>query len=448
MQDGALGAFEPDGWDGYACRFADWTACVNGTASCAAPRAACARCGITCREHAASGQRRFAFPAGGVFPVVEQFRLPPNTALVGAASPTNPADRRVQQTDVSAHTWFVVPRADALCGSDPMCADATAKGPTACSGDPRTHRQGFLMASNTTLANISFQGADLGRAASEGTLCGPGAIELPGCLSGEGCGGWGAGATNGDGVVHNVVVQNVRLSDAVKRAQVRNMHGDCNTGEALDADGQHVPAHQVSVWVAKLPDAEAGKHTNILIDNLVSMNSRADGLNVHGAVRGLTLRNSHIENSGDDCLGVWGAGIEHMSVENLTAANCAVTAGRQTNWGSCMGTYAFKSLSLRGFKCYDPFLSPKGCNPRTHWTAIHLNKAFAADCMPLGARLALSGVEYFASARPTVPLPRPKCGQCKSCCGSCSEAGFDNLTVVYADGSVPDGQCLSANAGC
>ena len=46
-------------------------------------------------------------------------------------------------------------------------------GPTACIGDPRTHRQGFLMSSNSMLKNINFQGADLGRAASEGTLCGP-----------------------------------------------------------------------------------------------------------------------------------------------------------------------------------------------------------------------------------------------------------------------------------
>ena len=60
---------------------------------------------------------------------------------------------------------------------------------------------------------------------------------------------------------------------------------------------------QVSVWVAKLPDSETGAHTNIVVDNLVSMNSRADGFNVHGAVRNLTLKNSHLENSGDDCIG-------------------------------------------------------------------------------------------------------------------------------------------------
>ena len=52
--------------------------------------------------------------------------------------------------------------------------------------------------------------------------------------------------------MRDVVVRNVRLSDAVARADVRMMGGDCATGEALDASGAHVPAHQVSVWVAKV----------------------------------------------------------------------------------------------------------------------------------------------------------------------------------------------------
>jgi len=57
----------------------------------------------------------------------------------------------------------------------------------------------------------------------------------------------------------------------------------------------------------------------VLIDNLVSMNSRADGLNVHGAVRGLLLQNSHLQNSGDDCLGIWSTGITGMRIVNVTA---------------------------------------------------------------------------------------------------------------------------------
>ena len=68
-------------------------------------------------------------------------------------------------------------------------------------------------------------------------------------------------------------------------------------------------------------DSETGRNANVRIDNLVSMNSRADGLNVHSAVDGLTLENGHIENSGDDCIGVWGAGIDRMVIRNMTVSN-------------------------------------------------------------------------------------------------------------------------------
>ena len=138
-----------------------------------------------------------------------------------------------------------------------------------------------------------------------------------------------------------------------------------------------------------------------------------------------------------------------MTLQNMVAKNCAVTAGAQGNWGSCMGTYAFKSLAVDGLACYDPFPSAKGCNARTHYSALHLNHAFQADCMPSGAVLSLKAVGYFASAQPGTPLTlRPKCAQCRSCCGGCSLAGFDNLTVRYEDGSVPRGSCMRENAGC
>ena len=123
-----------------------------------------------------------------------------------------------------------------------------------------------------------------------------------------------------------------------------------------------------------------------------------------------------------------------------------MTAGVQKNWGSCMGTYAFKSLSVDGLSCFDPFLNATGCLARTHYTAIHLNHAFAKDCMPKGASLTLSRIQYRASAT-GAPLGRPKCGQCRTCCGSCKFAGFDDLSIDYADGSVTEGICKSAHAG-
>lgn len=454
MTPEGLGDFEDETWSGYACRFTEWTHCLNSTTSadCNAPGSPCRKCvskrnaattPITCAPNGKTLE--FFFPAGGIFPVVEQFAMPPGVAVVGAANPVDRSDRARQVTDVQAHTWFVVPRSATLCGVDPMCRTAKAK--SACDGDPRRRRQGFLMASGSSLRDINFQGADLGRAASEGTLCGPGAIELPGCLSGSGCERWGVG-TNGEGPVHDVVIQNVRLSDAVKRGEIQQMHGDCATGEALDADGNHVPAHQVSVWVAKLPAAGTQRHTNVVIDNLVSMNSRADGFNVHGAVDGLVLQHSHLENSGDDCIGVWSTGIRNMTVRNVTAKNCAVSAGRQQNWGSCMGTYAFTSLVVDGFRCFDPFgNSPTGCNARTHYSAIHVNKAFDNDCMPINASLTLGAVEYMASDRPQFPLRRPKCGQCEPCCGPCSAAGFLSLNIDYTDDSVPPNECMAVHTG-
>jgi hypothetical protein len=281
-----LGDFESDGWEGYACTFAAWTSCVNtsSSSSCSGGGLApsCAECAIKCATSAA-GQRQFHFPRGGIFPVVEQFELPINTAIIGASNPNQASDLSVQQVSIQSQTWFIVPRDNALCGTDPMCNQPPATAKTACVGDPHTHRQGFLMSTNSTLKNINFQGADLGRAGSEGTLCGPGAIELPGCLSGEGCAGWGSGMTSGSGgggggsaggVVANVLIENVRLSDAVRRADIAQMDGNCRTGEALDGAGQHVHAHQVSVWVAKLPNSEQKKHENVRIKNLVSMNSR------------------------------------------------------------------------------------------------------------------------------------------------------------------------------
>ena len=159
MVAGMLGDFEAEGYEGYACSFADWTACVTSApASCTAPDSVCRKCtskrggrneSITCAK--AGSQTQFLFPAGGIFPVTQQFHFPPNTAIVGPRDPNDPADKTRQQTNVSAHTWFVIPKGEALCGDDPMCKDKTARAPTACSGDPRTHRQGFLMASNSML---------------------------------------------------------------------------------------------------------------------------------------------------------------------------------------------------------------------------------------------------------------------------------------------------------
>ena len=122
MVAGKLGAFEDDeGWEGYACAFAKWTSCINSTATrCDDPGSSCRACtskrggrneSITCTR-ADDGQTLFHFPAGGIFPVVEQFTLPPGTAIIGAADPNDASEQARQQTDISAQTWFVVEPAE------------------------------------------------------------------------------------------------------------------------------------------------------------------------------------------------------------------------------------------------------------------------------------------------------------------------------------------------
>ena len=54
------------------------------------------------------------------------------------------------------------------------------------------------------------------------------------------------------------------------------------------------------------------------------------------------------------------------------------------------------------------------------------------DVMPLGAQLSLSGIEYYATLRPDTPLDRPKCGQCRSCCGCTnSTTGVSCMAVRF-----------------
>lgn len=163
MRKSMLGHFEDEDWEGYACSFLDWATCVNSTKKCGNPHPSCGKCvstrgsknnhSIGCTQEHDNNHLSFHFPAGGIFPVVEQFTVPPNTAIIGAANPNHLNDKSKQQTDISGQTWFVIPLANALCAHDPSCSNVAA-----CSGNPRTHRQGFLVSSNTTLKNFNFQG--------------------------------------------------------------------------------------------------------------------------------------------------------------------------------------------------------------------------------------------------------------------------------------------------
>ena len=113
----------------------------------------------------------------------------------------------------------------------------------------KAYRKGFLMHGSTYLANVNILGSDLMRPEENGSLCGGGAIETPGCVSSYGAltdGEWACyagGVTPGDvnyfddeyaqwvtggivdwqketdafGGVSWITVENVRFNDDTKR---------------------------------------------------------------------------------------------------------------------------------------------------------------------------------------------------------------------------------------
>ena len=126
-----------------------------------------------------------------------------------------------------------------------------------------------------------------------GALCGGGVFETKGCGDND-CRRSGVNNGGSDGVgSHNVVLTNVRLNDYYypeDEAKVgANIPGnyDCKTGnwksECCFCKPNGIRSSQVGVWIPQTRDT-AGT-SNILITDVVSSSSQADGINLHGYVR-------------------------------------------------------------------------------------------------------------------------------------------------------------------
>ena len=91
MTQDKLGNFESNNWSGYTCNFQQWTSCIN-TTTFTTTHPTCLQCNITKLPN----QLQFTFPPGGIFPITEQFTIPSNTAVIGAANPNNPHNKSKQ----------------------------------------------------------------------------------------------------------------------------------------------------------------------------------------------------------------------------------------------------------------------------------------------------------------------------------------------------------------
>ncbi|CAK9083955.1 unnamed protein product [Durusdinium trenchii] len=84
--------------------------------------------------------------------------------------------------------------------------------------------------------------------------------------------------------------------------------------------------------------------------------AQADGINLHGNIKGALVHDVYIENTGDDTLALWGA---ESFPEQITFANAvAVNPGiMRPNWyGNCVATYGLRSVIFANITCEAPTL--------------------------------------------------------------------------------------------
>jgi len=251
-------------------------------------------------------------------------------------------------------------------------------------------RIGFLMHGSSDISNVNILGSDLVRPAENGYLCGGGSIETPGCISAYGstdltsdhtC--YGAGSdttpdtsnnfqsstdwTNGGvidwgkeyeafGGISQIYVTNVRFNDPLSRY--------------IDAtDARYWPASQVSFVLSPTPDGSTPHH--IYLNGLNSQTTIADGINIGGNAKDVTISNSYMSTTGDDAYAFWQGECNQdgMTLRDSRANNPGYRQGTQDykgghpyTWGSCLAFFGCHTAVVSNFICYDR-TCPDTANP-------------------------------------------------------------------------------------
>eukprot|EP00746_Dinoflagellata_sp_MGD_P011957 gnl/MRDRNA2_/MRDRNA2_125286_c0_seq1.p1 gnl/MRDRNA2_/MRDRNA2_125286_c0~~gnl/MRDRNA2_/MRDRNA2_125286_c0_seq1.p1 ORF type:complete len:463 (+),score=59.37 gnl/MRDRNA2_/MRDRNA2_125286_c0_seq1:91-1479(+) len=368
---------------------------------------------ITC-EKTSGGARHFRFPPG-MFDIDEQVPVPASTAIEGNASPNDPVNR-TKKPDPPTQTYFVATKG-VTDANVPYCGTNNNLQP----GDAQKLRIGFLLHSNTIVKNVNFQGKDTVRPLDNGNLCGGGAFETPGCVSpgfGDGPGlNWLNKRSNcydhtgkmnqlvtGDGKgVENVTIDNVRVNDLLLPSEPSEYEAGMGS--------------QLAVWVAMTRDGSATK--NVTVTNLVSMLTRADGINLHGNVQGSVVEDSHIENTGDDIYAFWGAYAQNPTGNIFFRNNVGKNAGvtRAYMYGVCVAVYGATQVTITGMKCYDrgrntwnPGQVPTGNGACQHGPYCNSCLAYVHDhwfgaVYPDGNTINMYNNEYMYMDQPTTAIP-------------------------------------------
>jgi hypothetical protein len=177
----------------------------------------------------------------------------------------------------------------------------------------------------------------------------------------------------------NVLIDSVRLNDLLlpdaPEWYVRYVHqgNSWNKQNTIRAYGS-----QMAVWVPMTQDGSATR--NITVKNLVSMLTRADGINLHGNVHDSLVEDCHIENTGDDVYVLWGAYANPTGIifRNSVARNPGYTRGY--GWGTCVAVFGAKEVTFTGIKCYDTRNWTHNCftTPYSSWQPVSTGNAICA----------------------------------------------------------------------
>ncbi|CAE8591940.1 unnamed protein product [Polarella glacialis] len=238
-------------------------------------------------------------------------------------------------------------------------------------------RVGFVLSSHVTVRDVSYQGIDTIRPEDNGALCGGGAFETKGCAEND-CEASDVNNGGSDGIGSvNVTIERVRLNDYHYAEDSHlvgaSVPGNYNCGtlnfkdECCFCKPNGVRSSQVGVWVPMSRNVEGSRH--ILVRNVVSSSTQADGVNLHGSVDDALVQTAYFQNTGDDIYAVWGAVMNPTNVvfRDSVAINPGVL---RPNWyGNCVATYGLKSVVFANLTCRAPTLerpipSPGDPKPR------------------------------------------------------------------------------------
>jgi hypothetical protein len=146
--------------------------------------------------------------------------------------------------------------------------------------------------------------------------------------------------------------------------------------------------------------------TNVRVTNLVSMLTRADGINLHGNVQNSVVEDCYIANTGDDAYAFWGAYVPNdagVVFKNNVAVNTGVT--RKYFYGVCAAVYGARNVTFTGLKCYDLSKQAWNRNPRSNGCMVFVHDGWFGAVYPPGNSITVQDSEYLYMDAPNGQIP-------------------------------------------